>query len=136
MPLKMTPLESAVLKHLLAGDDPVLAAIREQLDSAIILSREETGVGFYLNFHLPPDTKRLDELFHVRPRFTIHDVGVEFESYEDDASFALWIIDGVLNSLEGFMFTEDWPEQIEGFKVKYYGGKRSMDYLYGFWVAE
>ena len=136
MPLKMTPLESAVLKHLLAGDDPVLAAIREQLDSAIILSREETGVSFILNFHLPPNTRRLDELFQVKSRFAIPDVGAEFESYDDEASFVLWIIDGVLNQLEGFTYYLDWPEQIEGFKVKYHLGKRNLVELSRHWVAE
>jgi hypothetical protein len=46
-------LEQAVLAKLLAGDHPVLAALREQAKSAQITSREFTGTGFYCSFQVP-----------------------------------------------------------------------------------
>ena len=49
---KMTDLENSVLEWLLSGDDPVLVALRHQLASAKVKSREFTGVGFYLHFDI------------------------------------------------------------------------------------
>lgn len=44
------PLEPAVMRLLLAGDDPVLGILREQFHHAKLLSREFTGVGFLHEF--------------------------------------------------------------------------------------
>lgn len=45
--------ERAVLEKLLAGDHPVLTALRAQAQAARLTSREYTGAGFFLTFDVP-----------------------------------------------------------------------------------
>jgi hypothetical protein len=49
----MNELEHRVLKMLLAGDDPVLKALRLQLESAEVSDRKFTGAGFFMESHVP-----------------------------------------------------------------------------------
>ncbi len=55
----LTKLERAVLAKLLAGDHPILAALRSQSEDARLASREYTGAGFYCRFSVPSDVPRL-----------------------------------------------------------------------------
>ena len=66
--IQFTKLETAVLDLLLAGDEPVLIALRKQLSEALI-SREMTSVGFFLHFELPATIPKLHEQFTIKRKF-------------------------------------------------------------------
>jgi hypothetical protein len=119
---KLTPLESEVLKWLLAGESPILAALREQLASASILSRNLTGHGFYLNFTVPMSVTRLHEKFPVKPDFCFGDVKASIDSLEHGAGFLVWVKDGALDFLEGYTYDEIWPAEVESFELQYITG--------------
>jgi hypothetical protein len=119
---KLTHLESEVLKWLLAGEDPILAALREQFASASILSRNLTGHGFYLNFTVSTSAMRLHEKFHVKPDFCCGDVKASIDSLEHGAGFLLWVKGGVLDFLEGYTYDESWPVEVTSFELQYITG--------------
>jgi hypothetical protein len=130
----LTPLESKVLEWLLGGDDPVLVALRSQFASASIRSREMTGVGFYLYFSVPANTRKLHEEFDVKPRFWFGDVEASIDLLERGAGFVLWIEDGLLACLEGYTYDEEWPEHIGDFSLRYVtGADRDLNLVRRWW---
>jgi len=134
---KLTPLEAEVLKWLLAGEDSILAALREQFASASILSRNLTGHGFYLNFIVSTSVTRLHEKFHVKPDFCFGDVKASIDSLEHGAGFLLWVKSGVLDFLEGYTYDESWPVEIESFELQYItGNDRDLGELRHQWKTE
>jgi hypothetical protein len=110
----LEPLEAAVLDKLLAGDHPVLAALRGQLAVAAVTQRELTGVGFFTDFSVP---QTADPAPVRRLRFG--DVHANISGVEHGAGFLLFVDDGVLTTLEGFTYDEPWPEEIKEFSVRY-----------------
>ncbi len=130
--LTMTALERAVLDKLLQGDDPVLTALRRQLEHATIESREYTVVGFYLNFAHPEQTVSVtDEIPNVKSRFCFGDVKADIEGLEHGAGFLLWVIDGFVDSLEGYMYVGEFPDPAGAFQfqLRYFNDPRDMTYL-------
>lgn len=119
MNVPLTPLESEAMEWLLRGEEPVLVALRQQLASAKILSRELTGYGFYLNFEHPPGAKGLLDAFHTKPNFYLGDVEALVDSREGAIGFLLWVEDGRLDCLEAHTFGEEWPSQITNFAMRY-----------------
>ena len=99
------PLGETVLEMLLAGDDPVLAALRAQTAVARVVRRERTKVGFFEIFEVPQGSPRLDSLAD----FVLDDVAAELEGVEGVARFLLSICDGSLDFLEGAMLGSRWP---------------------------
>jgi hypothetical protein len=114
MPAVLEPLEAAVLDRLLAGEHPVLTALRGQLAGATVKSRELTGVGFFTKFALAVDAA-------PAPVRTLRfgDVQAAVTGLEHGAGFVLFVNDGLLRMLEGYSYGEPWPEQIEEFSVSY-----------------
>ena len=100
----MTELESNVLGMFLAGDHPTLATLRRQLNSATVAGRNLTGVGFFTDFHIPEDVPRLS-----KPKeLVVGDVVGELSGVP--CGFLLFIKDGALRTLEGFVYGNDkWP---------------------------
>lgn len=117
-------MERAVLGKILAGDHPVLAELRAQAARASAVSREFTGVGFYLRFDVPSDVPTL-----TAPRdFAFGDVYAEIKGMKHGAGFVLFVRDGRLDQLEGFSFDEPWPEEILGFGLAYRQEPRELEF--------
>lgn len=95
-----------VLERLLSGDDPVLAALREQSRVAVVSRRDRTEVGFFELFRVPPSAPRLDEV----PDFVLDDVAGELEEVGGTARFLLSVRDGALDFLEGSLLGLRWPD--------------------------
>ena len=134
--LKFTPLENQVLELLLAGQDPVLTALREQMGTAKIESREFTGVGFYLNFEIPTNSKGHLDVLAVKQHFCFGDVRAYFDvgDRRQEVGFLLWIKDGYLDNLEAYTYGfEKWPDEDKPFHLFYFGNKRDFDYLRRNW---
>jgi hypothetical protein len=107
--------EHAVLNKLLAGDHPTLLGLRVQADTARLISREYTGAGFFLSFEVPADVPAL-----TTPRdFHLDDVHGKVDALKHGVGFVLFVRKGRLNLLEGYTYGEDWPQDIQGYELKY-----------------
>jgi hypothetical protein len=103
--MSLNELEQTVLQLLLAGDDPILALLRAQLDAATITSREMTGVGFFTNFDIPESVERTSP-----ENFELSDVHAYIEGVAHGAGFILFIRQGALSCVEGYTYGDDsWP---------------------------
>lgn len=114
----LTAFERAVLEKLLDGEDPVLAALRAQLDSCEVSSREFTGVGFYTNLKVH---RSVEPAPTSRRRIQVLNVGAKISGLERGASFVVFVTDGYLDFLEGFSYDEPWPPAISEFSLLYEG---------------
>lgn len=116
----LTPLEAAVLDMLLQGDEPLLATLRSQAEQARLVSKEYTGVGFFCDFEVPPEAPRTSGSFYIE------DVNADIEGLQHGAGFVLFVRGGRLDSLEGFTYGEQWPEDIDSFKLTYQAKERLL----------
>jgi hypothetical protein len=113
---QFTKLEKAVMEKLLGGNHPVLEALRSQMRSASIKERKQTGTGFYLQFKLPRNAIRTsikENSFHFG------DVVATIPGLNNGAGFVLLITNGLLDSLEGYAFEEEWPSMIDTFELHF-----------------
>ena len=110
----LEPLEAAVLDKMLAGEHPVLTALRAQLARATVRSRELTGVGFFTEFALAPDAVSAP----VRT-LRFGDIQAEVSGLKHGAGFVIFVDDGLLTMLEGYSYGEPWPEKIDEFSISY-----------------
>ena len=110
-------LEKDVMKMLLEGDDPTVVILRSQLKHSKRICTEMTGTGFFTYFKISPEALRLPN--NVRLRFG--DVSAEIEGIKHGAGFVLFVDDGILTTLEGFTYDEQWPEVIESYKLTFMG---------------
>jgi hypothetical protein len=101
---ELDALERALLDACLAGDHPLLAALREQAAVARIERREAQADGVRSFFALP------DTVAAVEPA-AIHfsDVDPDIEGLDDGASTSLWVIGGRLAFLEVVAYDGAWP---------------------------
>ncbi len=120
---KLTSLERAVLEALilLNTEDQNISAedaqiLREQLDSMEVSKRNITGAGFFTDFIVSPNARRISN----RNKFRISEICADIEDTKDGAGFLLLIKGGVLNQLEGYtMALDKWfPSEGEKFKLK------------------
>lgn len=117
----LSDLERAVLEKLLAGDHPTLVALRAQTEGGRLAGRENTGVGFYCSFEVPP------EVPSVSPRdFEVDDVIGELQGLAHGAGFVLFVRDGRIDTLEGFSYDEPWPQQMSEFNLTYQREPREL----------
>ena len=103
--IQLTDLEATILDALLAGDAPELKVLRDQARDISVQRREHTGVGCYTHFAVRPGAMRLS----VEGRLILSDVGAEVEGVEHGAGFVLYVERGVLDCLEVFTYTGEWP---------------------------
>ena len=115
-------LEQAVMEKLLAGDHVLLAALRRQADSTLVVSREYTGVGFYCVFEVraPGVEGPLD--------FELADVYAAMEGVEHGVGFVLFVRNGRLAWLEGATFEGPWPRTLDRFQLFYRNEPRELPF--------
>ncbi len=80
------PPAGAVLTKSLEGQHPALRELQEQLLKLVVTKRENTGVGFYLDFGLPADVTPAASL---PERLLIDDVEASIEGLKLGAGFIL-----------------------------------------------
>ena len=93
-----------MLDMLLAGDDPELSSLREQMASATISRREYSGAGFFTTFAVDPSAPR------VTRRMPLGDVYADVSGLAHPAGFMLFFKDGLVDFLECFIVDASWPE--------------------------
>lgn len=74
--MKHKELADQVMKMLLSGDEEVLSTLRKQYETAVIVSEEDTGVGFFICYQVD-STIRIGEEF--KATFQIGDIDGEVD---------------------------------------------------------
>lgn len=111
--------ESQIMSALLAGDDPLLAALREQYTVATVRDREKTATGFVTRYEVPAGVAPI-------PRKLLHldDLQVELEGASTPAETSVHVHNGKLRSLECFVYEGGFPEAPAIKAAWYYGTER------------
>ena len=111
--------EREVMRALLAGDDPLLAALRAQFDAASVKSREVTSTGFITRYDVPASAAPIErKLLHL------DDLQVELEGVRTPVDTAVNVHNGRLRSRECFVYDGAFPEEPRIVAAWYYGTER------------
>jgi hypothetical protein len=111
--------ERQVMSALLAGDDPLLAALREQYAAATVRGREKTASGFVTRFDVPATVPPIDrKLLHL------DDLQVELAGTTTPADTSVHVHNGRLRSLECFVYDGAFPESPQITAAWYYGSEK------------
>lgn len=122
----LTKLEREVIEMLLAGDKPVLVALRRQLQEAGVSKREATGHGFFT--YLTVDRSSVPPA-PLETKVQLGDVVGTIPGLNHGAGFLLFIEDGYLHFLEGFGYGETWPASVPEFQLTYSQSRKDYDAL-------
>ncbi|HYR28676.1 MAG TPA: hypothetical protein VEU30_09425 [Thermoanaerobaculia bacterium] len=116
---KLEDFERQVMTALLAGDDPLLAALREQYAAATVKGREQSPSGFTTWFSIPPSAPPVErKLLHL------DDLQVEIEGAETPVDAAVEVSGGRLTSLSCSLYEGQFPENPVITAAWYYGTTR------------
>jgi hypothetical protein len=111
--------EETVMRALLAGDDPLLASLREQYAVATVRDRERNANGFITRFEVPASVAPVDrKLLHL------DDLQVEVEGANTPVDTALNVHNGRLRSLECSVYQGAFPQAPVITAAWYYGTAR------------
>jgi hypothetical protein len=111
--------EREVMAGLLAGDDPLLASLREQYAAATVRDRELNATGFVTRFDVPAGVPAIErKLLHL------DDLQVELEGTKAPADLSVHVHNGRLRSLECFVYDGSFPEQPAIRAAWYYGTEK------------
>jgi len=111
--------EREVIAALLAGDDPLLDALRRQYAASNVRAREVTPRGFVTRFDVEPPAQPVDrKLLHL------DDLQIELEGVKSPVDASLHVLNGRLRSLECFVYDGTFPESPVIRSAWYYGTKK------------
>jgi hypothetical protein len=111
--------EAQIMSALLAGDDPLLAALRAQYASATVRDREKTATGFITRFDVPAVATPI-----ARKLLHLDDLQVELEGAATPADTSVHVHNGRLRSLECSVYDGAFPEAPVIKAAWYYGTER------------
>ena len=119
--MSLEHLEEAVLTKLLAGDHPVLVALRSQLPGVLVSERRFSGAGFFTDLLVAEGARRAP----LRSgKAVFGDVEATIDGLSYGAGFLLWVKDGLMIMLEGYSYDEPWPDDVTGFALHYWEPER------------
>jgi hypothetical protein len=111
--------EKTVMSALLAGDDPMLDALRTQYAAATVRDREKTASGFVTRFEVPSSVPPIErKLLHL------DDLQVQLAGAATPAETSVHVHNGRLRSLECFVYDGAFPESPEIQAAWYYGTEK------------
>lgn len=115
--MSFTPFEHDLLRALLAGDHPALAALREQFASASVERRDarENGFTTWIRATAGEPVDDVDVL---------DDLQVELEGAATPADAVLHLEDGRLRSLECYVYEGAFPPSPRVQSAWYYGTRK------------
>jgi hypothetical protein len=108
IPPSVQSLLSVLLPQLIEGAHPALKALREQYRVAAITDVELTGVGFFVNFEVPPGPPLTDP-----PNLTGGHADITLTTAKHGAGCVLFVRDGRLSMFEGFTYDDPWAEDAQ-----------------------
>lgn len=97
----LTPLERAVLRSLCEAHPIDQAALEGQLSTAIVLSRENTGVGFYTRLSIERSAGAPIGGERLR-----NGPAAKIDGLKHGMGFILWLEEGYADCLEGYCYEE------------------------------
>ena len=111
--------EKQVMAGLLAGDDPILEALRRQYAAASVRDRETTANGFVTRFDVPAKEAPIErKLLHL------DDLQVQLAGAKTPADLSVHVFNGRLKSLECFLYEGSFPSEPVIEAAWYYGTER------------
>ncbi|HVE70251.1 MAG TPA: hypothetical protein VNI54_02700 [Thermoanaerobaculia bacterium] len=111
--------EQHVMAGLLAGNDPLLDALRKQYAAATVRDRETTANGFITRFEVPATAPSIErKLLHL------DDLQVELAGTKSPVDASLHVFNGRLKSLECFLYEGAFPSEPEIRAAWYYGTQK------------
>lgn len=111
--------ERQVMTALLAGDDAILATLRQQYAAASVRDREVTATGFVTRFDVPASAPAIErKLLHL------DDLQIQLAGATTPVDTSLHVHKGRLRSLECFVYDGTFPENPEIAAAWYYGTER------------
>ena len=101
--------------EMIAKEDPRFEAkILAQYEKAHVTGREFTGHGFFTNFEVTDPADSLGCGFNTE----LGALTVEFPEVKYGGGFVLFVRNGFIETLEGFVYGDDtWPEPITQYKL-------------------
>jgi hypothetical protein len=103
----LNALEIKVLEKMLSAEQSDRATeIGRQLKVCSVSRREYTGTGFFTYFDIPQNVDPI-----VPENFEFGSLNAHLEGLRNGAGFVLFVRNGRLSFLEGFTYTEPWPEK-------------------------
>jgi hypothetical protein len=102
----MLALVDRLMRLLLAGEDSLSIALRAQYEQSSVRELKLTGVGFFADFDVR------EGVAPVTPRsISAGDAKIELAGVEHGAGCVLFVRDGFLSFLEGYVYSGEWPER-------------------------
>lgn len=124
---ELTHLEQSVLHAVLAGDHPVLEALRAQLEGLAVTRRDATPTAFTTEL-LP--ARAAPRAPVAGGQAVLDDLYADLPGLAGGASFALFVEDGRLARLRGSTFGgEPWPADVAGFTLHLVDPERDLSDL-------
>jgi hypothetical protein len=106
-PFEVLQLAERLVPLLIEGTHPALSALRQQFSEARVKQVELTGVGFYIDFEVPPDAPLAEPA-----KFAGGNAKITVKGMENGAGCVLFVRGGRLATLEGYTYGDDgWPEK-------------------------
>ena len=104
---------------LLAGDDPILDALRRQYAAATVRGRERNATGFVTRFEIPQSVPPIErKLLHL------DDLQLQLAGAATPADTSVHVHNGRLRSLDCFVYDGLFPESPVIEAAWYYGTER------------
>lgn len=110
----LSQFERDVMVAILATLSPEYAPLLEQIAAAKVYKREKSDRGFYTYFLLPKAVRTIDS----KEKMQFGGVFAEINGLQYGMGFVLYVVNGVIDCLEGYSFDEDWVEPLLKYKVK------------------
>lgn len=117
--MTLEELEQQVMAGLLAGEHPLLDALRQQYDAASVRGRELTAAGFVTRFDVPAEVPAI-----ARKLLHLDDLQIELEGATTPVETSVHVHNGRLRSLECFVYEGAFPEEPVIQSAWYYGTGR------------
>ena len=104
-PKEVLALIARLVPQLIEGDHPALAALRQQFQHSVVTQVEMTGHGFYADFEVAPG-----EPLTSPASLTGGSANIVLSGVEHGAGCVLFVRDGRLSTLEGYVYVGTWAE--------------------------
>lgn len=108
----LTSLERESLELFLSPENCPDEKLRRQLDAISVRSREETGVGMFVEFEVPSEVASDN-----RTRQVFSNLSGEMPELKHGFGGVLYVENGLLSALEFFTYDESWPKQPKQYQL-------------------
>jgi len=105
--------EEKIMQKLLEGKNAISSILRQQYEEAQIEGRYFSGKGFFTKFKISKNAPVLPNL----KSFSFGNIVGQINGI--NVGFVLFISDGKLDCLEGYTYSDPWPDKITSYELHY-----------------